>query len=228
MKQLELTVEERKIIDNAITNILNCKVEQTVVRNIEDKDYMHPEEWFAKSKIGNYNMYGTCGATKLVFLIDDLDNWVIKVPFLFSPTNAPGRMTIMNYCEAEAQVYEMAWEAGKGAYFAPCYFYKTERDIPFYLQRRVECDENNNGDIFYRYCATSYDKEDFETEDEYWESVSDDVDYMADEDRLYAVFGFEEGNELFDFLEAHEINDIHAGNFGFYQHNPVLIDYSGY
>lgn len=228
MKTFELTAEEIQIIDNAIRNILCCEVERTVVRNCEGKDYMRPEDWFRQYKVEHHDMYATCGATKLVFLVEGLDNWVIKVPFLFSYDNAPGRGEILNYCEAEAQIYQAACDCGKGHYFAPCYHYVTKQGIPFYIQQRVECNEELNSDLFFHYCSTSYNKENYEDEDEYYDDVSNDVDYMEDEDRLYAIFGFEDGDDLLTFLEVQEVNDIHAGNFGYFKQIPVLIDYSGY
>ena len=51
---------------------------------------------------------------------------------------------------------------------------------------------------------------------------------MEDEDRLYAIFGCEDGDDLLTFLDVQEVNDIHAGNFGYFNQMPVLIDYSGY
>ena len=226
MKTFELTVEEIQVIDNAIRNILCCEVERTVVRNCEGKDYMRPEDWFRQYKVERHDMYATCGATKLVFLVEGLDRWVIKVPFLFSYDNAPGRATILNHCEAEAQIYQAACDCGKEHYFAPCYHYVTKQGIPFYIQQRVECNEELNSDLFFHYCSTSYNKENYE--DEYYDDVNNDVDYMEDEDRLYAIFGFEDGDDLLTFLEVQEVNDIHAGNFGYFKQMPVLIDYSGY
>ena len=228
MNKFELTATEIKVLNNAIDNILNCEVERTVIRNIEGKDYMRPEDWFRQYKIESHDIYATCGATKLVFLVEGLDNWVIKVPFLFSYDNAPGRGITLNYCEAEAQIYQAACDCGKEHYFAPCYYYTTKQGIPFYIQQRVECDEELNSDLFFHYCSTSYSKENYEDEDEYYDDVKNDADYMEDEDRLYAIFGCEDGDDLLTFLDVQEVNDIHAGNFGYFKQMPVLIDYSGY
>ena len=59
MNKFELTATEIKVIDNAIDNIINCEVERTVIRNVEGKDYMRPEDWFRQYKVERHDIYAT-------------------------------------------------------------------------------------------------------------------------------------------------------------------------
>ena len=48
---------------------------------------------------------------------------------------------------------------------------------------------------------------------------------MTDEEAVKAIIGETKG--LLSFLYDNDICDLHSGNFGFLNSNPVIFDYSG-
>ena len=228
MKNFTLTTEETEIIESIITLAINNKIEDTIVRS--NAEAIGFGEWNerVKSYCEDHGIQCFRGQTKAVFIVQSLQNWVIKVPFLFPLNFGVGRGTITNYCEVERQVYEMAVAEHLGDYFAPCYFYREEGGIPFYIQQRVEHREDFNEEMFFKYCSSWISPEEYESEDAYYSAVNYDVDGMDDEARVEAIFGYDNSSEILNFLDAHNVNDIHSGNFGYYNGSPVLIDYSGF
>ena len=83
------------------------------------------------------------GLTKISVDFGD-NNWVIKIPF--------GNNT--DYCQLEAKMYALAHKKGLSEYFAPCFFYGKIKDIPIYLQRKVEINEELNRETCYYYVKT--------------------------------------------------------------------------
>ena len=225
MLEVEFKPEVKQVIDSIIDKVVSLNLAKVVHRTADNKYYFG--EWCYEHHEELEGLHGDSGATKMVFLSDDLDEWVIKVPFLFSPDIAPGSKGYEDFCYAEMEVYEEAEKEGLAQYFAPTYFYTIVDDIPFYVQKRAECNSDINEDVFFSYCSNSYDREDFESEDDYYSAVNDDAEYMEDCDRLSAIFG---GwiTKLINFFDDRGIGDFHAGNFGFINNEPVLIDYSGY
>lgn len=156
------------------------------------------------------------GLTKISVDFGD-NNWVIKIPF--------GNST--NYCQLEAKMYALAHKKGLGEYFAPCFFYGKIKDIPIYLQRKVEINEELNLDACYYYMRTLCEsfREHDETDEDFEDRVQENLDYMTDEDAVKAIIGETKG--LLSFLYDNDICDLHSGNFGFLNSNPVIFDYSG-
>ena len=225
MLEIEFKPEVAQAIDEIINKVVSLNLAKVVHRTADNKYY------FGQWCHDNYNaldgIRADSGATKMVFFNDELEDWVIKVPFLFSPDIAPGSKGYEDFCYAEVEVYEEAVKEGLDEYFAPTYLYTMIDDIPFYVQRKAECNSDVNEDVFFSYCSNSYDKEDFESEDEYYDAINNDAEYMEECDRLSAIFG---GwiTKLINFLEDRGIGDFHSANFGFIKGSPVLIDYSGY
>ena len=225
---MKLTSREQKLIDDAIDFLMSINI-------AEQTDYSVPKrsikfyEWedANENAFESHGIYVNHGATKMVFIVDVLENWVIKVPFLFSPETAPGTLAHCDARAAEAKVYSEAVDCEVSTYFAPTFHYKTVDGIPFYLQTRVNCNPDDNEDAFFSHVSADYDREDFETEDDYYDAVNSEVDSMDEEDKVIAIFG---GwwNDLMSFIYDRNLNDFHTGNFGFIGERPVLIDYCGY
>ena len=53
------------------------------------------------------------GATKLVIMSSEANNWVFKIPF---------KNCKCNYCQMEVDIYERACKENIEEFFAPCYF----------------------------------------------------------------------------------------------------------
>lgn len=228
MKELKFKAGEQELIDSAIEFLLSINIADQVDHSAFQKS---KKLWDWKCENANafdgHGIYVANGATKMVFIIDVLENWVIKVPFLFTPETASGTFAHCDACQAEARIYAEAVENGVSEYFAPTFLYKTVDGVPFYLQVRATCNESVNEDVIFSHVSADYDREDFESEDDYYDAINSEVDEMDEEDRVIAIFG---GwiNDLMAFINDRNLNDFHTGNFGFSNGRPVLIDYCGY
>ena len=123
-----------------------------------------------------------------------------------------------HYCRTEAENYKKALEAGLGDYFAACEFLEEIDGVEFFVQAKVAADEDDVSDNFRDY----YDP----ASSEYY-----DEEYLDENDRIYALLGCTaESMELVNFCSENEINDLHAGNWGFdwVSNHYGIIDYSGY
>lgn len=161
------------------------------------------------------------GATKFVFLFEDVPSCVIKVS-RHEMNN--------NHCRVEAENFRKAQNVGLECYFAPTILFKEIDGVEFYIQERVECNTFGIDSEMYAYakkvcCSdeSTMDKDDFT-------DLLDEMVYEFDAaDSLRAVFG--EGYEtelLIEFCENNRINDLHAANYGYKNDFPVILDYSGY
>ena len=67
-----------------------------------------------------------------------------------------------------------------------------------------------------------------------WNSYAEDYmsDQMDDEDRVDSILGWDdETARLVDFLQNHDINDLHSGNWGHTYGEcgcDVIMDFAGY
>lgn len=162
------------------------------------------------------------GATKIVMLMEELDGWVLK-------TNFHHRR--YDYCQREALNYLRAMEEEVDEYFAECYWFARAGSMDFYIQKRVETGcwvEQTVKEYFEEYADSElgYCAEDYETEEEYWDALSDAVENLEDTDRAAAVFCWD--SRLSDFIIERDINDLHEGNYGRVDDRFYIIDYSGF
>ena len=162
------------------------------------------------------------GATKIVMLMEELDGWVLK-------TNFHHRR--YDYCQREALNYLRAMEEEVDEYFAECYWFARAGSMDFYIQKRVETGcwvEQTVKEYFEEYAGSElgYCAEDYETEEEYWDALSDAVENLEDTDRAAAVFCWD--SRLSDFIIERDINDLHEGNYGRVDDRFYIIDYSGF
>lgn len=170
-----------------------------------------------------------CGASKFC-IIDEESDWVIKVSFDCSCDMEDEDMEI-DYCKRELYNYKKACEAGLEKYFAAIFKIGEVEGVEIYLQEKLvanndTCDDVDN--IFYDYIY-SLDEDyynEFESDDERNSAIWDGIYDMTVGERLEAIFGF--NRKLIDFVEKYDINDLHAGNYGYRGSELVIMDYSGW
>ena len=155
------------------------------------------------------------GATKLVIISSEADNWVFKIPFNDYKSN---------YCQLEADIYEMAVKENIGEFFAPCYFLENYDDVRIYVMERAEMAYGRlYSDLYER--LSSEGRSDEEAE-EILEEVEDCNEYV---EWLFPYYtNYEKFDALINFLESAHVNDLHSGNIGYINDRVVLIDYSGF
>lgn len=158
------------------------------------------------------------GCTKGVFVFPDCD-WVLKVP-----------LSQKDYCALEAEVYEDAIEAKLEHCFAACYFLTSIGNQKYYIQEKATCCEDGYTDLFYEAASNCISREEYDDEDEYLCDLDTYVNEIDAYESINAIFnGSSYLGSLWDFINHHNLNDFHAGNYGYiYGKGDVLIDYSGY
>ena len=183
-------------------------------------------KWVKNSQtVKEMGLYLGSGCTKIAILDNDNPRWVIKFD-LFDRNKS-------EYCKLELRNYNKAREKNIEEFFAATYYLNEVNAFDFILQERVDMNSNAVEETFTDYASSVYDLEDFENEDEYNDAVYNMVEDMSDEDRVYAMLYDERFNtdisEIINFIENNDINDLHAGNWGFTKdHHCVMVDFSGY
>lgn len=174
-------------------------------REIEDWKFSHEN---LLEDLG-VNLY--YGATKACLVPYDGD-WVIKVSFIRSTDPEYVRLNSLDdYCEKEAEYYEKACEADLENYFAATYYVDEINGVKVFIQEKAMNNEDEVMDSFYSYTESSFDKRDFETEDDFYDAIWDEVDCLEDEDRIHAMVGFEKDVcKLIRFIRENHINDLHS------------------
>lgn len=154
------------------------------------------------------------GATKAVIVIEEAD-FVIKIPFLHNWRGGSSE----NFCEIELDIYEKAKQNKEiSECFASVCFGGKVCNAPFYLMEKVSVDEEYNSDTIYSF----YEDIGYSHSEVINEAEEDGVRL------LFESFYPDVFSSLEEFIDEHEINDLHTGNFGFLNGRPVFIDYSGY
>lgn len=158
------------------------------------------------------------GASRMVFKLETLPGWVIKVDF----ENQKG------YCKREADFYADAEELGIDYCFATTYrLYELSDGRVVILQEEVTVDEEAVTSSWFDYIRNSDEYgEDRDDPDDVWDYVYD----MDTDERLCAIFGDDKRfNEISKFCHDNDINDLHEGNWG-YTSNGILVimDFAGY
>lgn len=159
------------------------------------------------------------GVTK-VCVVPRYFDWVVKFDIYL-----PKRR---DYCLLEAEYYADAKREGLETYFAQTYEVGIVYGRAVCIQEKVRCNEDDITSDFMNYVRTVLPESEFENEDEYCDEVWDQVESMDTIDHLQAIFG-ENIDRLIEFIEDHQINDLHAGNWGYTQNGlTVIVDFSGY
>ena len=76
------------------------------------------------------------GCTKIVFVLDELENWVIKIDLGGLP-----------YCQREADNYAAAVKENLAEYFAATYFFTEVDGVKFYIQELLDCHDDFGDDL---------------------------------------------------------------------------------
>lgn len=172
------------------------------------------------------------GATRVVISDNEMD-YVVKIQFK--------RNDGIDFCGGEAAVYACAEENHLGKFFAwstKLFNYNFEYEGKFYecvIYAMEYCDvneyENEQGSYdfqYHLYCLThGYDESDPKVARDfgYGCSICDDEEDM----KQYAEFLWDEDlGELWEFLDAMKVDDLHSGNWGFIDDHFVICDYAGY
>lgn len=172
------------------------------------------------------------GATKVAFYFQENPEWVVKAAYLRKTNPAFVECEdAQDYCERESEVYELACEAHMEDFLARTEFLDEISGVKFYIQEYAENASEEISQKFRGYIVEEYqlDSELYEEDWEYEEAISCRAEELEDEDMLRAVYGDEEGESLYCFLDRENVNDLHEGNYGVTRDGrTVIIDFSGY
>ena len=169
------------------------------------------------------------GQTKLCLLCDVLDDWVIKLGFLRSTDPYYVKEGLdKDFCNLEAEYYVKACDNNLGEFFAATYEVGEINGVHIFLQELAQPDEDYFMDCFEEYARQGNDRDDFDNDEQYDDYIDDIVEDMDNDERIYAVFG-EESDNLVNFIDMFEINDLHEANYGLTKDGrAVIFDFSGY
>ena len=169
------------------------------------------------------------GCTRFVIWTDECD-LVLKI-------NMGSRYHGIDYNRSEAEFYQLAKLAGVESGFAWTYKFfdftlPSGKTIEVYASQFCECNAEALSDESYsanynKWCADN----DYDSSEDHYEEFSDNADYEDSYGMMvYAgsVWGNEFAQKVADFCDENQINDLHAGNWGFAGNVPVITDYAGY
>ena len=188
----------------------------------ESFEYDFSEAMCLMSKNDSYYVGVHMGVSKGV-LVPDEEDFVFKIPF---EADNCGELLTYDYCEVEVINYEAAKKAGVEKYFAITKFFDTFKTddgvrLPVYIQEKITpFEEVNSWDADKQY--THYESK----ANSYTGTERLPLKWINDFIECYSEDQFD---ELGRFLDAHDINDLHAGNVGYVENEyPVIFDFSGY
>lgn len=162
----------------------------------------------------NYDVHVASGASKVVFWTDCGDS-VFKMGF---------NKLRCDYCGLEAEYFAEAKKLGLDEFFAATEFVMYYNGIRIYKAERAEVSfERLSSDLYEKLKSDGMDEDTIsdtiDEADSCCEFMNWLVPYYTDS---------EKADELFEFLNESDINDLHSGNIGYIGNRLVLIDYSGY
>lgn len=211
--------EERQIGINFMKELYGMNLKAAQCKFEENDRYFR--EWTEEIKEKFQGLDIVWGCTKIVFILESMENWVIKVPFV------PRRKKLfIDHCEKELSIFLKAKEECVDIFFAEVIKVEKELEVDFYLQKRAECEEKKILSSFSEYANNNCRREEFNNEEDYYYELEIMEMQMEDCEKIEAIFGQED--KLFDFINRNGINDFHEGNFGTVNGCSVIIDYSGY
>lgn len=182
--------------------------------------------------------YYETGASKLV-IIPENEDFVIKIPFEgmypeaewddeneeyyeseFEHFCGADTNNEWDYCEVEAERYELSKTYGVEQCFAKCEKIAEIDGYPIYIQQKAKmynCLEKSN-----------HTEEDIKSvskicSDNYYECFN--KEWLGD---VFNYFGEKIFNIFMQFLSDFNVNDLHSGNLGYINGKPVLVDYSSW
>lgn len=180
----------------------------------KDPSYSHLEECAYALGCGFNN-----GATRCAFIFHE-EKVVFKFPF-YNRTNR-------DYCEMELEYYESAKDYGVEKILLPIYYMgRTAEGIPIYLQPMFTKPE----------CELRYHEElEIENKVNVPKSLVDKVRRNCYDrslprrwtGRAIQIYGKKFMRKFERWTNVCEVNDLHSGNVGYLDRQPVIIDYAGY
>ena len=208
-------------------------------------DDCYPDEYNENICYGCRASDYNSGATKIVLYYDDIQNWVVKLPFFgdFDPSAEEEDMDCYryfsganryipidyddNYCEVEAYLTKRAEEEGVVDMFAKTYFLGWINTIPVYVSERVEKTVYNADNNYKRIKSAA------ETQSLYdFYNTELDTAGLYDESTFrYFVdqYGVKKAEKLINFIMKYNIDDLSDSNIGFDKNGKIkIIDYSGF
>lgn len=160
------------------------------------------------------------GATKGVFIPNKTNPfpYVVKIPFNWSSDYDD--WMLYDYCEIEESFANKADEDLRRI-FLPTIKVGEYSSIPLYLQRKID-----EPYLFALRKKKKKDYRDYLIEQNAYYLEAPLSDSLAGE--ICMAYGAETLKKVVRFIEDNEINDLHGGNWGFFNNKPVIFDYCGY
>lgn len=138
-------------------------------------------------------------------------------PFEFANTPCITLPRADDYCALEVAIYEDAVKEDVAQYFAKEWKVDQINEISIYVQDRAKMlDEDKFDATVSETTTTRCALLDLRCFNSMW---------IAD---FFEAYGEDEFIKLSKFLKKHRIHDLHAGNLGYIDDMPVIIDYSCY
>lgn len=169
------------------------------------------------------------GATKLVLTPMNAD-FVIKIPFRGEIWGDSGYVDFENadepdgwdYCKVETLQYKKAEEAGLEQFFAKTELIGYVNDYPIYIQQKAEIFEDLRDPDY------DYEEDDLNATRDTCNKLEIgcfNVGWLTD---FLDFFSEGELQTLSKHLSNNRIGDLHGGNLGYIEGQPVIVDYSDY
>lgn len=180
--------------------------------------------------IESYHDYWV-GASKLVIDFDENLDYVVKIPFagyidyyeeeFFEFCKAPDRADGNDYCKAEVVRFKDAEEEGLDFLFAETSIMGFVKGHPIYKQPKcVSFEDTPYPDLpaaivsrTAKACSESY------------VDTRLDLSWLT---QIFESYGKQILLKFLRFLDDEDISDLHQGNFGYCNGDPVLIDYASF
>ncbi|HAU87281.1 MAG TPA: hypothetical protein DCW90_17880 [Lachnospiraceae bacterium] len=202
--------------------------------NKENEIYGYYNEIMQIVGASEYNF----GCSKIVFSFDELEDYVVKIPFfgewvydedaeddcMYGYTGASDEGYCDDYCNKEAEVYKLFKKNSLDDFvFGTKLAGWIYDNVPVYISEK--CDV----------CGFSYFKDGTAIPKalrEIGEKTSEKNNWVMSGDviaNFIMNYGEEKTNEFLKFIRNNGIGDLHKGNVGFDANNNIrLIDYSGF
>lgn len=178
-------------------------------------------------------VWGAAGATRMVFGLDSDQTVVFKM--------LKDRDDI-NYNESEVFIYQRAVEAGLSQWFA----WTTKVDTinydgvitEIYAMEYCDVDGDQLENASYELAVQEYLADEGLTLEEMSNDDRENMYDMIDSSEcgdsdgiqhyMFAIYDIDDMDALYSFIDDYNINDTHAGNWGYLNNHLVLVDYGGY
>ena len=189
------------------------------------------------------DIWMSCGATRCCFGFNNDTEYVVK--FQIDKDEC-------DYCAREAQISRRAEQYGFGDYFAKCeplfdytFTYDNKnKKVEVYVMEWCCCDYDTVSDNSYNYHYTKFceDNNLDASSDDSRDLFSDEEERRASDDEnsesnigmieyaksTWGIIDEKFLHDLIEFMRDWEINDLHAGNWGYKGDKLVMVDYGGY